>query len=68
MDRSHMQQKDFAAKINVTDGYLSQILSGARRPGMDIAEAIEAETGVPMVSWVDTRRGKADRPSNQAAK
>lgn len=61
LTRSRMSQKDFAAKLDVTEPYLSQILSGLRRPKLEILMAIEAETGVPVESWAATRDGKTDR-------
>lgn len=59
--RSRKTQKELAAKIGVTEGYLSQILSGLRRPKLETLIAIQAETGVPLESWVATRDGKSDR-------
>jgi transcriptional regulator with XRE-family HTH domain len=61
LDRSHKKQNELAAQIGVTDGYLSQILSGLRRPKLEILIAIETETGVPVESWVDTQSGKTDQ-------
>ena len=55
LHRSHKKQNQLAAKIGVTDSYLSQILSGLRRPKLEILMAIETETGVPVASWADIR-------------
>lgn len=63
LDRSRKQQKELAAKIGVSNGYLSQVLSGLRRPRLETLMAIEAETGVPVESWADTQRGKTDQPA-----
>lgn len=60
LDRSRQQQRELALKLGVSDAYLSQILSGLRRPKLELLMAIEAETGVPVASWADTRRGKSD--------
>lgn len=60
LDRSKQQQRELAAKLGVSDAYLSQILSGLRRPKLELLMAIEAETGVPVASWADIRRGKVD--------
>lgn len=46
-------QADFAARIGIKPPHMSLILSGARRPGIVVASAIERETGgqVPASSW-----------------
>lgn len=45
---------DFAKTLGISGAYLSQILSGKRRPAIDLAFLIERETGgkVPARSWV----------------
>lgn len=58
--RSHKQQKELAGKIGISYPYLSQILSGARRPKLETLMAIEAETGVPVESWADIPVAKSD--------
>jgi len=47
-------QREFAASVCASPSYLSEIISGAKRPGMDLAFAIERATNgaVPMSSWV----------------
>lgn len=44
---------DFAQKIGISSAYLSQILSGERRPGLNVACLIEDATGgaVPVHVW-----------------
>lgn len=65
--RTRLKQYELAGFLGITDAYLSQVLSGKRRPSLPIAVRIERETGVPVETWVDTRmsvsakRGK--RPS-----
>lgn len=46
-------QADFAARIGIKPPHMSLILSGARRPSIDVASAIERETGgkIPASSW-----------------
>lgn len=61
LDRSHKKQNELAAKIGVTGGYLSQILAGLRRPKLETLMAIQAETGVPVESWAETRSAKSDQ-------
>lgn len=60
LDRSKLQQKDLASRLEITDAYLSQILSGVRRPSLEILLLIERATGVPVVSWADTAVGSSD--------
>lgn len=47
-----LSQKELAASINVTSGYLSQIESGAREPSQKILRAIASEIGIPTSSLV----------------
>ncbi len=56
--RSKQNQRQFAKAIGVSDGYLSQILSGLRRPKLELLIHIEALTGVPVGAWADTKRSK----------
>jgi transcriptional regulator with XRE-family HTH domain len=58
--RSRMRQNELADLLGLTDSYLSQILSGRRRPGLDIAVRIETLTGVPVESWADTSVSEAE--------
>ena len=46
-------QSAFSKKIGVSDGYLSQILSGVRAPSFKLMLKIENETGmrVPVDAW-----------------
>lgn len=62
--RSLKQQKELAAELSITDAYLSQILTGIRRPKLETLIQIEQITGVPLVSWADTPVSDADEPSN----
>ena len=68
LQRSKQQQKDLAANLKVSDAYLSQILSGLRRPKLELMMTIEAMTGVPVVSWADTSRGKTADPKKTSVK
>jgi transcriptional regulator with XRE-family HTH domain len=63
LDRSKLQQKDLAAKVAITDAYLSQVLSGLRRPSLEILIRIEDVSGVPVASWADIVIGEPDEPS-----
>lgn len=45
-----ISQKELATNIGVTNGYLSQIESGAREPSQKILRAIASEIGIPTSS------------------
>lgn len=66
--KSHTNQRDFAQRLRISDGYLSQILSGLRRPKLELLTLIEHITGVPVSSWVDKRRGSSDLSAKISAK
>ena len=61
LDRSRLADKDLASRLGISRAYLSQLLSGKRRPGLDIAELIYTHTGVPMTSWKDNLLSDLDR-------
>lgn len=44
----------FARRLGISAPYLTQILTGAKRPGLELAVAIERETGgaVPATAWI----------------
>lgn len=65
--RSKHDQRTLAGLLGISDGYLSQILSGARRPKLELLIRIEELTGVPVSSWVDIRRGKSGKPKKHSA-
>lgn len=67
-DRSRFNQKTLAAKLGISNGYLSQILSGNRRPKLELLDEIETLSGVPVSSWLDTRRGKLGKRPRSLAK
>ncbi|MCR9236181.1 MAG: helix-turn-helix domain-containing protein [Alphaproteobacteria bacterium] len=48
-------QLDVSRQLGVSQAYLSQLLSGQRRPSLELAVRIEQMTGgtVPASSWVD---------------
>ena len=58
--RSKLTQRAVCRALNVSDGYLSQIINGKRTPtNLPLLMRIEALTGVPVSSWVDKPRGKS---------
>jgi plasmid maintenance system antidote protein VapI len=58
--RSRLKQNQLAHLLRIHDTYLSQLLSGRRRPGLDVALRIERLTGVPVESWSARLRGNRD--------
>jgi transcriptional regulator with XRE-family HTH domain len=54
-------QSDLAGRVGVSKGYMSEIVGGQKRPGLDVAFAIERETGgmVPAACWVDAISAQA---------
>jgi transcriptional regulator with XRE-family HTH domain len=56
-----------AQDLRITESYLSQVLSGRRRPGLDIAVRIETLTGIPVSAWAARRKTpSANRIPKQA--
>lgn len=55
------RHRDFAEKVGISPAYLSQILSGARTPSLDVACLIEDATGgvVPVRSWQSQKEAGA---------
>jgi DNA-binding transcriptional regulator YdaS (Cro superfamily) len=44
-----MTQVGFARQLGISDAFLSQILSGVRKPGVALTKRIEAVTGIPRI-------------------
>ena len=51
MDRSKLNQTETAQLLGFDAVFLSQILNGHRRPGLDNAITIERVTGISVESW-----------------
>lgn len=67
LERSRMNQREFAREIALTEAHLSQILTGKRRPGLPIAVRIEDRTGIPVRSWLPQPVGSsAGKRGNRA--
>lgn len=45
LNRNKIKVADFAKKVDCTQGYISLICAGKRKPGADIALKIQAATG-----------------------
>jgi plasmid maintenance system antidote protein VapI len=65
--RSRQKQYEVAGDLRITESYLSQVLSGRRRPGLDIAVRIETLTGIPVSAWAASKKARiANRIPKQA--
>jgi transcriptional regulator with XRE-family HTH domain len=58
MHRRRFMQKEAAAYFGWHETYISQLLSGARTPGLDNAVQIERQTGIPVEAWMSTELDK----------
>jgi len=67
IDRCHLTQGDAAAHIGLHRVHLHQILTGERRPGLDLAILLEETTGIPVRAWRKARGSAANGYVNQAA-
>ncbi|MEO8530854.1 MAG: helix-turn-helix transcriptional regulator [Deltaproteobacteria bacterium] len=54
IDQSGKNRTEWAATLGISKSHLSDLLSGHRKPSLDLAARIERETGgrVLAVSWV----------------
>lgn len=68
LSRSLLRRKDLADRLDISRPYMSQVLGGARRPRLELLTRIENVTGVPTVSWVDTRVSSTPFPRKRTAK
>lgn len=66
--RSRLKQYELADLLLMHNTTLSHVMSGKRRPGLDIAVRIEALTGIPVSAWADTARGTAVTKRSRAKK
>lgn len=50
---SGVSQREWAQRLGITEGYLSRILSGEKKPSLDLAAEIERQTGkaIMAASW-----------------
>jgi len=60
-DKCHLNQNELADLLQLDYTYVSQIITGVRRPGLETAIRIEAVTGIPVKSWSATIRGNPGR-------
>lgn len=62
IDRSKINQREASALLGFDETYLSQILNGKRRPGLDTAVQIERVTGIAVEAWTATEIGPEPTP------
>ena len=48
MIHKHMSPKQLAAKLDISESYMSMLRSGRRRPSPELARKIETLTGIPL--------------------
>ena len=51
-------QKTISKKVGCSEGFLSQILSGIRRPSWTMAKKLGMATGTDPIWWMDADLGK----------
>lgn len=66
-ERAKLKHYELAGLLKITKAYMSQVMSGKRRPSLPIAVRIEALTGVPVASWVPTGRGRSKSARKDSA-
>jgi transcriptional regulator with XRE-family HTH domain len=66
--RHGYKQRELAELLEIHDAYLSQMLSGLRRPGLPIAVRIQDMTGIPVASWLLTPRGAKSKARKSPTK
>jgi transcriptional regulator with XRE-family HTH domain len=60
MHRRRFLQREAADYFGWHETYISQLLSGARTPGLDNAVQIERQTGIPVEAWMPSELDKAN--------
>lgn len=58
----HVNQQEFARRINITQSYLSQIETGDKIPSVELLEVISNEIGMPLsgIMWFATDESDID--------
>ena len=52
LGRQGITQADFAAKMDMSEGYLSDLKHGRVRPSLALADRLSRECGVPIESFL----------------
>jgi len=66
MHRRRFLQREAAEHLGFDATFVSQLVNGARIPGLDNAIKIERETGIPVEAW-STQRGESAQPISAGA-
>lgn len=56
IDRRGFNQVEAADRLGMTEGFISFLLNGHRRPSLAMAVKIEESTGIPASAWVKSAR------------
>lgn len=59
LNRRGYQQKEGAEFLGLHETVVSMFVNGKRRPPLETAVHIERLTGIPVASWVSSRRDKS---------
>lgn len=51
IDRRHIKQREAAKELGFSENFVSLLLKGKRRPGLDHAVILEDVTGIPVRAW-----------------
>ena len=61
LTRAKLNQVQGAHALDMTETYMSLLLSGHRRPGRENALKLERLTGIPVAAWSATEVNRSDR-------
>lgn len=53
LERNNLTQADFARESGFSTPFVSQLLSGERRPSLAKAAHLERLTGIPTIAWAE---------------
>lgn len=62
MHRRRFMQTEAAKYLGFDPTFVSQLVNGARTPGLDNAIKIERETGIPVEAWLPIDRDETVQP------
>jgi transcriptional regulator with XRE-family HTH domain len=62
MHRRRFLQREAAEHLGFDATFVSQLVNGARVPGLDNAVRIERETGIPVEAWMPSERDETVQP------
>ena len=51
LERSKQNQRQFAALTRFSEPFISQLVTGTRKPSIDNAVKLEQLTGIPVACW-----------------